>query len=88
MSYEHEFTDGILQHDPETKYVPSGKLLSKVKIKNDDEELILIGWEEIGETLADLRKGDRVIIKGYRKFNDFTKKEEFIISQFIKREIL
>lgn len=88
MSYEHEFTDGTLQHKPETKYIPSGKLLSKVKIKNDNEEIIIVGWEEKGEILNGLTKSDKVIVEGYRKFNEFTREEEFIINQFIKRVIL
>lgn len=87
---ENELVKFKLISIPESKHTSGGKLLTKVEcmnIDNDDEEVIsVVAWEDDAEVLADLSENDEMIVKGYRKFNDFLKKEEFIIKQFIKRE--
>ena len=80
-----EYLEGYLKHDPESKYTPNGKFLSKVKLETEDGIMDVVAWEDNAEILNDLSKGDKIIIDGYRKLNNFLKREEFIIKQFIKR---
>ena len=83
---EEEFIEGYLQDEPEFKLTSNGKSLCKVTLKTEDEVISIVAWENNAEILNDLQSSDRIIIKGYRKFNDYLEKEEFIIKQFIKRE--
>ena len=82
---ETELVEGILQFDPELRYTRNGKSLCKVQISNDEEQLNIVAWDENADMLSELKKYNKIIIKGYRKYNDFGKIEEFIIIQFIKR---
>lgn len=81
-----EIIKGFLQYKPDIFYTKSGKMLSKVKLISEEEDLLVVAWEEEAETLSELDKNDIIIIKGYRKFNEYDGKENFIIKQFIKRE--
>lgn len=83
---ETEIIKGALLHDSDIYYTKTGKMLGKVRLKTEEEIIYIVAWEENAEILSELNKDDIIIIKGYRKFNDFTKREEFIIMQFIKRE--
>jgi hypothetical protein len=85
--YESELVEGIIRRRPNLFSTKSDKLICKTKIETEDEILNVIAWEENAEILDDLKVLDKIIVKGYRKYNAFTKKEEFNITQFIKRRI-
>jgi len=82
---ESEFLEGFILFKPETKYTFNDKCLSKSQLETEEESIPLVAWEENAEILSKLNKDDKIIIKGYRKYNDFEKREIFIIQQFIKR---
>jgi hypothetical protein len=83
---ETEIIQGILLKDADLFYTKGGKSIGKTLLRTDEEDLNILAWEEVAETLSELKKDDEIIIKGYRKYNDYNKREEFTIMQFIKRE--
>lgn len=84
MYQEEETLSGILLTEPNVSYTNNGKMLCKIRLETEDEELRLVAWEELAEELSSLfRKNNLVTVKGYRKFNNYLQKEEFIL-KFIK----
>ena len=83
--YDEEFIEGKLKQNPISYDTKGKKFLCRGELKGKDEDYSIIGWEENGEILNELKQNDTMIVKGYRKYNDFLKKEEFVITQFIKR---
>ena len=81
-----EFIDGILKNKSFFQYTKNNKKLCKVILNTEDGDINIVAWEEEAEKLNELDINDKIIISGYRKFNDFLGKEEFIIKQIIKRE--
>jgi single-stranded DNA-binding protein len=95
--YELLTIKGSLIQNTEVAYTNNGKLFCKTKmfIDNDlliqhlkSEHLNIIGWERVGEELNEFNKNDTVIITGYLKYNNFTKKEELTCTDIKKQEVL
>lgn len=83
MYYDQEILIGKIGVDFEIKYTKTGKMIGNSYLENENENLLLIAWEEIAEKIRnEIRKGCLSELKGYRKFNDFIKKEQFVIKEF------
>jgi hypothetical protein len=87
MYNEQEEVNGRLLDQPVLTYTKTNKAICKVKLETDEETLNLIAWEDIADQLNLLNKGSTVELIGYRKYNDYTKKEEFTIIAFNKYKL-
>ena len=80
MWSDTETLSGILQTEPTLSYTHNGKALCKAKFETEDEQLTLVAWEENAHILNSEPKGSELTIEGYRKYNEFNKREEFQIT--------
>jgi len=85
-----EIIKGILVNDPYFNIVKSNEVLYEVLYKtrirtDDDKQINIMAFNNEAKKLNTLNKNDCIIVKGYRKYNDFIKTDEFIIIQIIKR---
>jgi hypothetical protein len=85
LNDDSEFVDGMLLEGPYFRTTATGKRVCLAKIETENEELSIVAWEDNAETLNNLNKGNKIIISGYRKFNDYLNKEEFVIKYFVKK---
>lgn len=74
---------GKLSNDPYIKYTQSGKLVGAAIIETTEETIHIVVWEDLNEVLNDYIKGSQIKIKGYRKFNTFIQKEQFVVQEFL-----
>jgi single-strand DNA-binding protein len=73
---------GTVLRDPEMRYTPSGKALTKFAILVDgvDQPATCLAWEDLAERVArEFWYGLRVKLTGYVKTNTYTHHDEFTI---------
>jgi single-stranded DNA-binding protein len=81
---EKEFLEGELIESPCFRYTKNSSV-AFCRVSTDNGFIKVVAWNDLSEKLNELNKGDKLIVNGYRKYNDFLKLEEFIISYFAKR---
>lgn len=82
--YEEEIFIGRLKTVPNLHYTLNGKAICKAMFETTEEDLRLIAWEELAIELSKLPKLKVIEISGYRKFNTYLQKEEFVIKEITK----
>lgn len=82
---ETEIIKGKILGNYGLQYTNNNKALCKAKIETEEETLSAIAWDEEAEKLHTILKDEAIIAKGYRKFSNFSQKEEFTILQIIKK---
>ena len=81
---EKENYIGRIKGNPNILITSSNKSVCKIMLETSYETLRVVAWEELAEDMGDLKKGDIIEVEGYRKYNDYIRKEEFIVTSFIK----
>ncbi len=82
---ELEILEGKLIYGPEYRITNTGKEITKIVLETDDEAIAIVAWGNVAVLLNECNEGDVLKIEGYRKYNDYIKKEEFAVLDFEKQ---
>jgi len=77
--YEEEIIIGKLKQVPTMKFTTTNKAICSNFLETSEEEIRLIAWEDLALELNEIKKDMVIKISGYRKYNTYIQKEEFVI---------